>query len=358
MERLHNTMGKEMSKPKVADLFCGIGGFSKGFEKAGFEIVFGLDNWKIALETFKNNHKTAEVIEADVKNIPDSFYEKYKGKIEVIIAGPPCQGFSMAGKRDVNDKRNTLFEDALRAVRIVQPKIVLIENVVGLLSMVNPDGELVRDLIQSKLAELGYETEYKILNASDYGVPQARKRVVFIGSKIGKIGFPEEEKEKVTVGDALGNIPDCSENKYLSPKTKFQKLMADGETSVHNHKAMSHNDEVLRRIGYVPEGGNWQDIPSEYYNVGGEHSNNYRRLDSSKPSITLKHATKSMIIHPKFNRVITAREVARLQSFPDSFIISGSAFEQHQQLANAVPPLLAYAIGKHVYSKLNQKEEK
>lgn len=344
----------EKSKLNVADLFCGIGGFTKGFEKAGFNVVFGLDNWDIALKTFKKNHGGAESLNQDIKDVPNFFYENYNGKIDVIIAGPPCQGFSMSGKRDINDKRNTLFEEVIRAVRIIQPRIVLIENVVGLLSMKNPNGKFIKDIIKEKLEKVGYQTEYKILNSSDYGVPQSRKRVVFIGSKIGKVGFPEEEKIKVTVGDALGNIPDYPQKKYTEPDTPFQKLMADGEKVIYNHEPMNHNKGVLNRIKHVPKGGNWQNIPKEIYNVGGEHSNNYRRLDPSKPSITLKHATKSMIIHPKFNRVVTAREVARLQSFSDSFVIEGTVSEQHQQLANAVPPLLALEIAKKIKQKLEE----
>jgi DNA (cytosine-5)-methyltransferase 1 len=342
----------EKIKLNAADLFCGIGGFSKGFEKAGFNVIFGLDNWDIALKTFKKNHTGAESLNQDITEVPDSFYKNYNRKIDVIIAGPPCQGFSMSGKRDINDKRNTLFEEVIRAVRIIQPKIVLIENVVGLLSMKNPDGKFVKEIIKEKLEEIGYQTEYQILNASDYGVPQSRKRVVFIGSKVGKIDFPEEKKIKVTVSDALGNIPNHLEEKYTEAKTTFQKLMADGEKVIYNHEPMNHNKEVLNRIKHVPKGGNWQNIPKEIYNVGGEHSNNYRRLDPSKPSITLKHATKSMIIHPEFNRVVTAREVARLQSFSDSFVIEGTVSEQHQQLANAVPPLLAFEIAKKIKQKL------
>ena len=134
--------------------------------------------------------------------------------------------------------------------------------------------------------------------------------------------------------------------------------MANGVKEIHNHEAMSHNNEVLRRIRHVPPGGNWKDIPKEYYNVGGEHSNNYRRLDPDRPSVTIKHASKSMIIHPEFDRVITAREVARLQSFPDSFVICGTKFEQHQQLANAVPPLLAQSIGERVLQKLGGENPK
>lgn len=348
----------EEKRYSVIDLFCGIGGFSKGFEKMGFDIVLGIDNWEVALKTFKKNHKNSKYFLKDLREISKEEYSKFNNKVDVVIAGPPCQGFSMSGKRDINDSRNTLFEEVIRCVKYVNPKIVVIENVVGLLSMKNPDGKFVKDLVVEKLFELGYETKFKVLDASDYGVPQARKRVIFIGSRIGKIDFPSPEKNKVDVGNAFGNIPDVHEKKYLKPKTKFQKEMSSEEVpEIHNHVAMNHNETIKKRIAFVPQGGNWKDVPKEYYQVRGEHSNNYRRLDPNKPSITIKHATKSMIIHPTFNRVITAREVARLQSFGDDFILEGNITEQHQQLANAVPVFLGKAIAKEVKKGLKNEKK-
>lgn len=341
------------TQPTVIDLFCGIGGFSKGFEMAGFDVLFGIDIWDIAIETFQKNHKNTEGILADLTELDDEFFKKYTNKVDVIIAGPPCQGFSMCGKREIGDKRNELFQEVVRVVKIINPKIVIIENVVGLLSMEDVDGNDVKGLIVSELEEFGYKTDYKILDASEHGVPQKRKRVFFIGSSVGEIEFPKPRGKKVTVMEALNNIPDTTSEYYDEPKNSFQELMADGEKKIYNHEAMRHNAKVLRRIENVPQGGNWKDIPPEIYDVGGTHSNNYRRLHPNKPSITIKHAIKSMIIHPTFNRVITAREVARLQSIPDSFIIKGNKTAQHQQLANAVPPLLGYEIGKQIIEKLN-----
>ena len=365
-------------KPTVIDLFCGIGGFSKGFETAGFEVVFGVDVWDVALETFKNNHKNVDVLLADIKDITHETLKKCIEHTDVIIGGPPCQGFSVVGKRDPCDQRNLLFEDMIRIVSIIKPKIVVLENVVGLLSMTSPDGKPITDMIKKKFDEIGYNTEQKILNAADYGVPQKRMRVIFIASRIGKISYPEPThsednkstidrfldpnkknlKRWITVGDALRNIPDIDKIEYSSPKSDFQKLMSNGEKTIHNHIGINHNSDVIRRMSYVPQGGNWQDIPKEYYDVGGIHSNNYRRLDPKKPAITIKHAAKSMIIHPYLDRGITVRETARLQSFSDSFILYGTKSQQHQQLANAVPPLLGYAIAKHLLSFLKKTEKK
>jgi len=347
----------------VIDLFCGIGGFSKGFEKAGFNVIAGIDNWKVALETFGKNHINTDIINSDIRNLDDEFLRKYTNKIDVLIAGPPCQGFSMSGKRNPKDERNTLFEEVIRVVSVIKPKIVVIENVVGLLSMKNPNGEMIKNLIIEKFNRIGYETKYKILNAADFGVPQKRKRVIFMASLNENIDFPDatnsENSDKlkpwITVGDALGNIPDTDQIEYLNPRSNFQKIMANGTSKIYNHESQRHNKNVVRRMSLVPQGGNWKNIPPEFYNVGGEHSNNYRRLDPEKPAITLKHASKSMIIHPVYNRCLTVREVARLQSFYDSFILLGTKFEQHQQLANAVPPLLGYAIAKHIKNVLDKK---
>ncbi|MDR0911983.1 MAG: DNA cytosine methyltransferase [Methanobrevibacter sp.] len=346
------------NKPKVMDLFCGIGGFSKGFEMAGFDVVLGIDNWDPALETFKNNHENTKILNKDICEIDDEFYKEYSSNVDVIIAGPPCQGFSMCGTRNINDSRNSLFREVIRAVKIVNPKIVVIENVVGLMSMKSPEGEYVKDIIHRELEQLGYDVENKILNADDYHVPQSRKRVFFIASKIGKVNFPKKNNTKINVLDALSNIPNSDKNEYLNPKNDFQKLMSNNAKIIYNHEAMNHNKNVLEKIKHVPQGGNWKDIPPEIYGDVGNHSNNYRRLNPNKPSITIKHATKSMIIHYDYDRVITAREAARLQSFPDSFIISGNKSDQHQQLANAVPPLLGFAIGKQILNRLNGKKEK
>ena len=141
-------------KPTVIDLFCGIGGFSKGFEMAGFDVLFGIDNWEVAINTFKNNHNNTEGILGDLTELEDNFFSEYKGKVDVIIAGPPCQGFSMCGKREVGDKRNELFNEVVRAVKIINPKVVIIENVVGLLSMKNVDGDNVKDVIKKEFNEI------------------------------------------------------------------------------------------------------------------------------------------------------------------------------------------------------------
>jgi DNA (cytosine-5)-methyltransferase 1 len=352
-------------KIKVIDLFCGIGGFSYGFQMAGFNVALGIDMWDTALETFRNNHSETETLNSDITKLGNSLFEKYKGTVDVIIAGPPCQGFSMSGKRDPRDSRNNLFEEVIRVTAVVKPKIVVIENVVGLLSMETANGEPVANVIKRRFEELkmGYVVKYKILNAADYGVPQRRRRVIFVASRVGDINFPEPEfgeeittevygevtKKWVTVGEAIGNIPNIGALRYLEPAGDYQLLMKSKRGNViHNHEAINHDELIVKRMASVPQGGNWKDIPEELGQGGGKHSNNYKRLQWDKPSVTIKHASKSMIIHPLYNRCLTVREIARIQSFDDDFIFSGLRTEQYQQLADAVPPLLGYAIAKKV----------
>ena len=339
-------------KYRIIDLFCGIGGFSYGFEMTRkFETILGVDFWDVALSTFSRNHPKTNVVQGDVTKLENSFFEEYAGKADVIIAGPPCQGFSMSGKRDIFDVRNSLFHEVVRIVSVVQPKVVVIENVVGLLSMVTPDGKAVKDEIENDLRALGYQVQHRVLLASDYGVPQNRKRVIFIASKKGDIVYPSPTVEKpVTVGDALGNIPEDGKL-YTTPQNEYQKMMS-GRPEILNHNPIKHAPLIVKRMHSVPQGGNWQDIPLELGQGGGVHSNNYRRLKWDEPSITIKHVSKSMIIHPIFDRTPTIREVARIQSFDDNFEILGTIYNQHQQLANAVPPLLGKAIADSVYKML------
>lgn len=341
---------------KIIDLFCGIGGFSYGFEMTKkFKTILGVDFWDVALNNFEINHPSTEVKQGDIRELDEKFFKKYIGKTDVIIAGPPCQGFSMAGRRDVLDERNNLFKEVIRVVSIVKPRVVVIENVLGLLSMTTPDGDNVKDVILSELRNLGYKVEFNVLTASEYGVPQNRKRVIFIASLINNVKFPKAKygdgkKPIITVGDALGNIPNEG-NEYLEPQNDFQELMA-GRKDILNHEPIKHAELIVKRMHSVPQGGNWQDIPIELGQGGGQHSNNYRRLKLDEPSITIKHVSKSMIIHPIYDRTPTVREVARIQSFNDDFELIGTKYDQHQVLANAVPPLLGKAIAETVLEML------
>lgn len=346
-------------KIKVIDLFCGIGGFSYGFEMTNkFEVIAGADIWDVALSTFKANHKKTLLINEDLTQMDEHYWDSFKGVADVIIAGPPCQGFSMSGKRQKNDKRNSLFKEVVRITSVVQPKYVVIENVVGLLSMTNDQGQDIKTLIKDEFNALGYDVAYKVLNAAEYGVPQARKRVVFLISKKYPLDYPKAlytDEKFITVGDALGNV-DPDGDLYFEAETKYQKLMKGSSKTIYNHERRQSNQLVTKRMSYIPQGGNWKDIPPELGTGGGTHSNAYKRLDPNKPSVTIKHAAKAMIIHPCRNRILTVREVARLQSFDDDFVFKGSNSDQHQQLANAVPPLLGKAIAEQIFENLKNEK--
>jgi len=351
-----------VSKKKIIDIFCGIGGFSRGFLDLNYDVLLGIDIWDKAILTFKKNHDKSEAIKEDVSKIPNSFFSKFRNKIDVIISGPPCQGFSMSGKRDPNDKRNSLFNEVIRITKYIKPKFVIIENVPGLKSMKTHNGYPIDRLIVESFKEIKYSVTSKILNAADFGVPQLRKRVFFIASSKKEFTFPKpthcennlfsgyngEFKKWITTGEALGDIPDIGKNKYLKPQNEFQKKMSNCSDKILNHYSMKHSKMVIKRMSMVPHGGNWTNIPKKFYNIGGEHSNNYKRLDPKKPAITIKHAIKSMIIHPKFNRCLTPREVARLQGFDNLFELIGTKSDQHQLLANAVPPAFGNAFAKKI----------
>src|SRR3989338_5437772 len=193
-------------KPTVLDLFSGCGGFSSGFMQAGFEVVGFVEYWKPAIETYKLNHPNTKHFGFYITKIPDATIKEYEGKIDVIIGGPPCQGFSMAGKRDNNDPRNKLYKHYLRFVKIIKPKLIIMENVKGILSMEYNDGEKVINKIILDLIKLEYHVSYKILNAKDYGIAQNRERVIITAKKLNL--YPEPQAEKINVMQAISNIPE------------------------------------------------------------------------------------------------------------------------------------------------------
>jgi DNA (cytosine-5)-methyltransferase 1 len=353
-----------MKKYRILDCFCWIWWFSKWFMDEWFEIEYWIDIWDTALKTYKSFHPWIKTLCKDITKVKDSYFKSLEKDIDIIIWWPPCQGFSMSWQRKENDIRNILFKEMVRATKLIQPKVVIVENVVWLLSMKDENWKLYKDIIIEDFNNIWYQVRYKILTASDYWVPQERKRVIFVISKnIEEYEYPKHSINKVTVWDALSNIPDSWKEKYLKEKNDFQKLMSKNNISkkIYNHPNVSHKELISTRMSHVPQWGNWKDIPMELWQWWWTHSNNYKRLDENKPSITIKHATKSMIIHPWYNRCLTPREVARLQSFPDDLILYWAKFEQHQQLANAVPPILSLYIAKSIkifLNKIDKNDEK
>ena len=301
--------------PTVLDLFSGCGGFSLGFIQAGYEVVGFVEMWKPAIETYKLNHPNAKHLGYDITKIKNEEILEYKNKIDVIIGGPPCQGFSMAGNRNKNDKRNQLYKEFLRFIEIIQPKTVIIENVKGILSMKDYDNEMIINKIIHKLIKLGYSVCYKVLKASDYGVPQIRERVIIIAKKLNL--FPENLNVNKTVLEAIQDLP--SENR-----------------NINGHLFLKTTQEKLDRIKLLKQG----EKLSSKFNLCTQ------RLYSDKQSPTV--TTKNLFIHPIYNRYLTARELARLQSFPDDFIFTGSKTSMVKQIGNAVPPKLGKEIANSI----------
>jgi DNA (cytosine-5)-methyltransferase 1 len=354
----------------VIDLFSGCGGLSKGFEDAGFKVVLGIDNWKDSLDTFQRNHKGAGIICDDIKNVTGDFILKKSGmkKINVVVGGPPCQGFSLAGKRQHDDERNVLPYEFVRIVKELKPEFFLLENVLGLLSM---EGGKVKERLLKKFRDLGYNVEVKDFYAHHYGVPQMRRRTVFLGNNLGiPVTFPEPthlepEKRKdnrkylnpVTVGEAISDLPlledsmGTEEMDYsIAPQSDFQKFVRMNSDKIYNHTVSNHSEQTKKVISFVPEGCNWKSLPAKYQNIRS-YANTWRRLDSRLPSVTIDTGHRHHF-HYKACRVPTVRESARIQSFRDDFVFLGPRTSQFKQVGNAVPPLLAFAFAKEIKKTL------
>lgn len=348
----------------ILDLFCGCGGLSFSFMKAGYNVLLGIDNNSVALRTFKANHDNAEAFSIDLSK--NSFAQEIENvvknqKIDVIIAGPPCQGFSLTGPRNFDDKRNALYLAVIAAVKKIKPKAFLIENVPGL---VNLYGGQIKDEIVRRFRHAGYNVEMDILCAADYGVPQLRKRVFFVGlkSNLGIFEFPSRTHTKdnyVTCADAISDLPSREKESgeeiddYGSvPVTSYQRKMRAGCQKLYNHVATNHTDKVKNVISLVPEGGDYRNLPKGI----GEHrkfNEAWTRYHSKKPSYTIDTGHRNHF-HYKHNRVPTVRENARLQSFPDSFIFYGARTHQYRQVGNAVPPLLGYCLARKLLNYINK----
>lgn len=360
-EKVRNTIVKSLNKRKnkklkVLDLFCGAGGLSYGFKLAGFSIVGGVEWDKAAMETHSTNFKSKFEFCGDIKEISDETIIKNLKGVDVIIGGPPCQGFSSANRheKEKDDPRNKLFFEYLRFIRILHPKVFVIENVKEILTK---DNGFAKNRIIEITEELGYSVNVEVLNASEYGVPQVRRRAIFVGiaSDLGcKFDFNNLTKvsKPVTVYEAIGDI--CYPDQNI--KNKFLDYAKDTDV-LYNHNPKKPNDKVIERIKYVPQGGNWKDVPPELWDTqrDNRHSSAYKRLSFDEPSITIDTGHMNYF-HPIFHRVPTVRESARLQSFPDSFIFCGNQGEQYRQVGNAVPPLMAKEIAKEIMRILKEHD--
>jgi DNA (cytosine-5)-methyltransferase 1 len=317
------------------DLFCGAGGLSKGLEMAGLQGICGLDWFAEAGMTYKRNFNHP-FVEGDIKQqeVKDNFYNTVKQqlngrKLDVVAGGFPCQGFSMAGNRIVDDPRNSLYLEMLEIVKTLQPDFVICENVKGLRSMLN--GGVEKKIIEDYKA-IGYEMNVTVLCAADYKTPQKRERVIFIGNRIGAKNFHPKPILKpadyVTTGEAIAD------------------LMNHPEDKAFNHVPTKHRPDMAQRMLELPEG---ESLYKGY-------SDAWKKCPWNEASCTIKENHGGVNIHPKLPRVLTAREMARLQSFPDDFIFEGTKNKQLVQIGNAVPPLLGKAIGLAIRFAKNESK--
>jgi DNA (cytosine-5-)-methyltransferase len=348
-------MNKTKITYNILDLFCGCGGMSLGFEQAGYNILLGIDVWQDALKTYCFNRKNVKTLCADISTLTGKDIVKVIGNtsVDVIIGGPPCQGFSVAGKRIVDDERNKLYKGFVQMVDYFRPRAFVMENVPNILSI---GGGAIKDAIIADFSALGYTVEYKVLNASDYGVPQNRRRAIFVGLQNGKhFVFPAPlESDKITAKEALSDLPEHSVedgSPYpLMPDSEYQKSMRMHSTALYNHQATIHKQRTIDIISLVPDGGNYKDLPKELQTTRKVHIA-WTRLNSKKPSFTIDTGHRHHF-HYLYNRIPTARESARIQSFPDDFIFTCSHTSQLKQIGNAVPPLLGKAIATKLLEQL------
>ncbi|MDO5555688.1 MAG: DNA cytosine methyltransferase [Clostridia bacterium] len=376
---------------KIIDLFAGCGGLSLGFELEGFKIPLAIEKDEWASETYKRNHPYTKVITGDITQIVD--LENILGKnnlpIDGIIGGPPCQGFSLSGNRDKNDPRNSLFMEFVRFVKYYTPKFFVMENVTGILSMKTKDNQNVKDLILQEYNNAGYNVKICKLNAAEYGVPQSRLRIVFIGIRkdiifdqmnLGPKPFLFKDKQ-ITIEQAIMDLPQiCSgegaeklEYKNM-PQNDYQKWVRKNSCAIYNHISMRHTKRLIERFKNITFGQSVADVEKchqqrkrgDVSKISGKiYSQNNMRPFPNKPSPTIPASFQSNFIHPYLNRNFTAREGARLQSFPDTYIFYGKRttmsweknLSQYQQIGNAVPPLLAKAIAKNIKNYFRKETE-
>jgi len=338
-----------MKKYSFIDLFSGAGGLLRGFMDAGFTPTFSVEMWEPAIKTHEGNYPDVPLIKKDIRTITNSEIKQFNGAVDVVIGGPPCQGFSTIGKRLVKDPRNELVFEFIRFVEVIKPKVFLMENVKGLLSS---DGGKIKRAIENEFNNIGYNVISSVLCAADYGVPQLRNRVFFLGVRNDlnidpTFPMPIVKKDEYkTVGDAINDLVGM-------------------ENSIPNHVPMKHNKTVTARISCIKEGeGIPKDgLPEELaHGSRSDYKDNkiknfshvYKRLHRNKPSTTMVPGHNAFPLHPTENRSLTVREAARIQTFPDDVVFYGTRQDQCIQVGNAVPVKLAYELAKHIMKILEE----
>ena len=393
----------------VLDTFAGAGGFSLGFELAGAKIVGAIEIDRWACETFQSNHPEVTVAQGDITAMTDEYILNTFGtlKPDIILGSPPCQGFSICNNKnsDPKDPRNSLFEEFIRVGRLLKPKVMILENVPNLMNAKTESKELVVNIITQELRNLGYFVEYGILEATDFGVPQIRKRLIVIASLVKLLSpFPkkthttttlsvpdlfESELEKCpTLWEAISDLPEIearqgSEEAGYSkpPQNEYQRILRDGTSKLFNHKAMNHSKRLVERFASMAWGDSTSDVPDHLRPLKRNstefsektYDQNNRRMHPDRQCHTVPASFYANFVHPYKNRNFTAREGARIQSFPDWYIFKGKPTVvshkllhregrleekflcQYNQIGNAVPPLMAKAIAQNILEQLRSE---
>ena len=391
---------------KILDTFAGAGGFSLGFDLTGhYEIIGAIEFDQWAADTFQYNHPKATTLVGDIQKFDKNFLlDKFQDRPDIILGGPPCQGYSIANKNagDATDPRNSLFKEFIRLGEVFDPEVMIMENVPNLMKAKTSSNDLVIDIIVKELENLGYNVYHTILNATDFGVPQIRRRLVVIASKQKlENPFPEpthaietnsyslfgnDLKRTPTLWEAISDLPQteaCQGSEIMdyptSPKNEFQKAIRGNSKIVYNHVAMRHSKRMVERFASMSWGHSVSDVPEHLKpikrNGNGEFSEkvydqNNRRMYPDKQCHTIAASFYANFVHPYKNRNFTPREGARIQTFPDWYVFQGKPTVvshkllqregrdeekhlcQYNQIGNAVPPYLAKAIAENLYSQL------
>ena len=338
----------------VVDLFAGVGGLSYGFQQAGFEILIANEIDPYIAEAYSVNHCKTKMMNSDITKLNiEEVFGFYKGTIDVVIGGPPCQGFSQKGqRRTINDDRNFLFRYFIKVVDFLKPKYFLMENVPNLITSAN--GLFITE-IKQLFADIGYTITYSVLNAADFGVPQYRKRATVLGKLHGiPPELPIGKAKKVTAEAAISDLAFLGSGEgidpqpyLLPPETDYQKELRAGAALLHNHVATKHSDKALHKLAMIPCGMGKEVLPAAYL-TKSIYSGTWSRIIADEPTVTITTRfdtpSSGRFTHYKLDRCLTVREAARIQSFPDDFIFTGPKSSQMKQVGNAVPPKLGKAI--------------
>lgn len=350
----------------VIDLFAGVGGLSQGFIKAGFNIMLANEYDPEIAASYQYNHPGTKVISQDIQIVNLKDWQEYIEKADVVIGGPPCQGFSQKGKRmNLDDERNFMFKYFIDVVRLARPSFFLLENVPNITT--TSSGYFKNQIIE-EFNELGYDVTAKVLNASDFGVPQHRRRAFFLG-QLGtlEMGLPAPNGQFISVKDAIYDLPFIASGGGMDyyeypddPLSDYQRDRREGSDGIYNHLATKHSALALKRLSLIPKGKGKEVLPAEH-RTKSIYSGTWSRLkeDQAAATITTRFDTPSsgLFTHPILDRCLTVREAARIQSFDDKFIFTGNKSSQMKQVGNAVPPLLAYQIAKPLANIFRKKDE-